>query len=421
MNTPLSSTADLPQDSSRIEPTRGTPPAQRLLSLDALRGFDMFWIVGAESLVDGLSHTTPTGVTKFLAEQLDHVEWEGFRFYDLIFPLFVFIVGVSIVFSLSRTIRQFGRAEALKRIVRRSILLFVLALIYSGGLTNPWPGLRMLGVLNRIALCYFFTGMIFCFVPLRGMIAACAALLAGYWAMMTFVPIRDIQLEKTNLQRLAAETGVTNAMTLFQNTTTRVTGAFDKGRNLANHLDFHYLPGKLYDTYWDPEGLLSTLPAIATCLLGVFAGLLLQTQSVPDQRKVIYLLAGGVGAVVAGFLWGLQFPVIKKIWTSSYVLVAGGYSALLLAAFYQIVEIWNWRKWCQPFVWIGMNPITIYMANNIIGFPRLAARLAGGDVKNFLDAHIAPGAGDLFISAVALALAVWLVHFLYRRKIFLRV
>jgi predicted acyltransferase len=421
MNTPLYSTADLPQDSSRIEPTRGTPPAQRLLSLDALRGFDMFWIVGAESLFDGLSHTSPTGVTKFLAEQLDHVEWEGFRFYDLIFPLFVFIVGVSIVFSLSRTIQQFGRAEALKRIVRRSILLFVLALIYSGGLTNPWPGLRVLGVLNRIALCYFFTGIIFCFVPLRGMIAACAALLAGYWAMMTFVPIRDIQLEKSHLQQLSAQTGITNAMTLFQNTTTKVTGAFDKGRNLANHLDFQYLPGKLYDTYWDPEGLLSTLPAIATCLLGVFAGLLLQTQRVPDQRKVICLMAGGVGAVVAGFLWGLQFPVIKKIWTSSYVLVAGGYSAILLAAFYQIIEIWNWRKWCQPFVWIGMNAITIYMANNIIGFPRLAARLAGGDVKNFLDTHIAAGAGDLFISAVALALAVWLVHFLYRRKIFLRV
>src|SRR6266700_5399849 len=201
------------------------------MSLDALRGFDMFWIIGAGSLVEGFNKTTATGITKFLAEQLDHVEWQGFRFYDLIFPLFVFIVGVSIVFSLRRTIRQVGRAEALKRIGRRSILLFLLALIYSGGLTNAWPGIRVLGVLNRIALCYFFTGIIFCFVPLRGMIAACAALLAGYWALMTFVPIRDIQLEKTNLQQLAAQTGITNAMTLFQNTTTKVTGAFDKGRN----------------------------------------------------------------------------------------------------------------------------------------------------------------------------------------------
>ena len=405
---------------SRLELPRRSSLPQRLMSLDALRGFDMFWIIGAGSSIDGLNKATATGITSVLADQLDHVDWEGFHFYDLIFPLFVFIVGVSLVFSLTRTIEESGRGEALKRVFRRSALLFILALIYSEGMNHRWPDIRLLGVLNRIALCYFFAGLIFCFVRVRGMIAICASLLLGYWALMTFVPVRDIHLEKDHLRQLAAQTGVTNTMALFTGTTKTVTGVFDKGMNLANHLDYQYLPGRKYDVYWDPEGLLSTLPAIGTCLLGVFAGLLLRNRSIDDQRKVLWLLVGGAVSLAAGLLWGLQFPIVKKIWTSSFVLVAGGYSAILLGVFYQVVEVWNYRKWCQPFVWIGMNSITIYLASNIIGFRRLAERFVGGDVKYFLDAHVTRGFGDLLISLVGLGLALLLVYYLYRKRIFLR-
>ncbi len=173
--------------------------------------------------------------------------------------------------------------------------------------------------------------------------------------------------------------------------------------------------------FFDPEGFLSTLPAIVTCLLGVFAGLLLRDKTVPDQRKVIMLIGFGIASAALGWLWNLQFPVIKKIWTSSYVLVAGGYSAILLGIFYQIVDVWQTRAWCQPFVWMGMNSITIYLASNIIGgFRKLATRFVGGDVRTFFDAHIAKGAGDMAISIVGLLLAFWLVHFLYKRKVFLR-
>jgi predicted acyltransferase len=155
--------------------------------------------------------------------------------------------------------------------------------------------------------------------------------------------------------------------------------------------------------------------------LGVFAGLLLKNQTIPDLKKVTYLLVFGLAAATAGWLWNFQFPVIKKMWTSSYVLVAGGYSALLLAAFYLIVDIWKFQKWCQPFVWIGMNSITIYLTANLIGgFGKPALRFAGGDVKTFLDAHVTPGFGDLVVAIVGLLLAFWFVHFLYRRKIFLR-
>src|SRR5665213_1847190 len=152
---------------------------QRLMSIDALRGFDMFWIIGADALVYALNRMSKGPVTGFLADELEHAPWQGFHFYDLIFPMFVFIAGVSIVFSLTRLIEQVGKGEAVKRVVKRSILLFFVALFYSGGFTNPWPDMRLMGVLNRIAVCYLAAGLMFCFFSLRSMIAVCAGLLIG--------------------------------------------------------------------------------------------------------------------------------------------------------------------------------------------------------------------------------------------------
>lgn len=429
-------------------PAAPAPAPQRLMSLDALRGFDMFWIIGADSLVAALNKMTQSGPTKFLAEQLEHVEWQGFRFYDLIFPLFVFMVGASIVFSLSKLIAQSGRVGAVGRVLRRGLLLFVIGIIYSGGFTSPWPDIRLMGVLNRIALCYTFAGLLFICCKPRTLAAICGGLLIGYWAMMTFIPIRDIQLEKNNLAILAEQAGDTKLAAQFREagpastgnpsciedspvwaaaekmyyaTTNRVTGKFDLGYNVACHYDFEHLPGKKWDLFWDPEGILSTIPAVATCLLGVFTGLLLMNSGLSNDRKLVCLFGAGVACVLLGWLWGMQFPVIKKIWTSSYVLVAGGYSAILMGAFYLIVDVWKYQGWCQPFVWMGMNSITIYLVKNFLGgFNRLSARLVGGDIKNFLDANVAKGFGDLLVSIVGLLLAFWFVRSLYRRKIFLR-
>jgi len=426
-----------------------TPPATatRLMSLDALRGFDMFWIIGADSLVYALNRISKSGPTKFLADQLEHVEWRGFHFYDLIFPLFVFMVGVSIVFSLNKIIAQSGRAGAVGRVLRRGVLLFVIGIIYSGGVSSPWPDIRLMGVLNRIALAYTFAGLLFCCFQPRTLAAICGGLLVGYWAMMTFIPIRDIHLEKDHLAALAAQNGDSAlaaqfregvpgpanpsiikhspvwlaAEKLYAATTNHVRGKFDMGYNLANHFDFEHLPGKKWDVYWDPEGILSTIPAVATCLLGILAGFILRGPEFSNDRKLLWLIGGGVACAAVGWLWGVQFPVIKKIWTSSYVLVAGGYSAILMGVFYLIVDVWKCQSWCQPFVWIGMNSITIYLVKNFLGgFSRLASRLVGGDVKAYLDTHITPGFGDLMVSIVGLLLAFWLVRLLYKRKVFLR-
>ena len=410
-----------------------TPPASsapvipatsgRLVSLDALRGFDMFWILGADALVQALGEVNGSPVARFFAGQLDHRTWAGFTFYDLIFPLFVFIAGVSLVYSLTRQIAQHGRAAAAKRVFIRGTLLFVIGIFYSGGFTNPWPDMRLLGVLQRIALAYTGAGLLFCFLKPRALAAVGATLLVGYWALLTFVPIRDLQLDKA---ALAAQLGTpkptpAQVQIAFDATSARGAGHYEPGYNLTNHLDFQHLPGRKYDTYYDPEGLLSTLPAIATCLLGVFAGLLLRRTDFDDARKLRTLLIAGVVAVALGWLWHLQFPVVKKLWTSSFVLVAGGYSLLLIGAFYYVVDMRQWRGWCQPFIWIGMNPITLYISSNVIGYRRQAARFVGGDIKTWLDGHLGAGAGQGMLAIVGLALMFVLARFLYRRQIFLRV
>ena len=198
-------------------------------------------------------------------------------------------------------------------------------------------------------------------------------------------------------------------------------GSYAKDANLANWIDAQYLPGRKWNGAWDPEGLLSTLPAIGTCLLGVFAGLLLKEPSLQLHQKTLWLMGAGISMIALGVLWGLQFPIVKNIWTSSYVLVCGGMSALLLGVFHQVIDAWERRTWATIFIWIGASATTPYFINGIVGFQPLATQLVGGDVGTFVDSYLTPGAGSFLAHAVGLLLAVALAGFLYRRKILLRV
>ena len=397
------------------------PASPRLTSLDAFRGFDMFWILGADSLVYALHGMSPNPVTRFLALELDHAEWAGFHFYDLIFPTFVFIMGVSTVFSLTRILEREGRPTAIRRILVRGLLLFILGLIYSGGLMKPWPDMRLMGVLNRIALCYVFGGLAFCFLRPRALAVLAAALLLGYWALMALVPFPDVRPVPGAETVITKETGFTDVGQLNMASTHMLRGSFVQGVNLANYIDQRYLPGRKYDGTYDPEGILSTLPAFVTGLFGIFAGLLLRRQDVPGERRAMILIAAGFASVAVGLLWGLEFPVIKKLWTSSYVLVAGGCSSILLGLFFWIIDVRKITRWSRPFVWIGMNPITLYMASALLGgFPDVAERLAGGSLSRFLDVHVAAGCGALAVSIVGVLLFVLLARFLYKRAIFIR-
>ena len=235
---------------------------------------------------------------------------------------------------------------------------------------------------------------------------ALAVLLVGYWALMTFVPVPAVGA-----------------------------GSFAPDANLANWIDAHYLPGWKWDLTRDPEGLLSTLPAIGSCLLGVLAGLLLADPRLHGVQKSLLLIAAGIPLIVAGHLWGLTFPIIKVIWTSSFVLVAGGYSLLLLGVWHQIIDVWGYKRWAAVFIWLGANAITLYFINNVTTdqfamrfagstvstFELFATRFVGGDIAALLDRAMTPGTGTFVVRLLGVIFAILLARFLYRRKIFLRV
>ena len=359
------------------------------MSIDALRGLDMFFIVGMEEVFEALSEMFP--MTPSLNDRLQHAPWAGFHFYDLIFPLFAFIVGVSLVFSLSNSIASAGRRATTVKIVKRSAILWFLGVLVYGGIGGGIDQIRLLGVLQRLALCFCGAGLAFVWLSPRRMVALAVSLLVGYWALLTFVPVPGFGA-----------------------------GDFTEGRNLTNWIDKMWLPFRKWDGDHDPEGLLSTLPAIATTLLGVFAGMILRNPAVEPTRKVRLLVAWGVAGIALGLLWHLQFPIIKRLWTSSFVLLTAGISALLLAAFYQVIDIQQTRRWCQPFVWIGMNAITIYLIAHFVKLELIARCFTGGEGHKALEG-VHHGLGDLATALLALFFAVWICRFQFVRKIFLRV
>ncbi len=366
------------------------PPPPRLVALDVLRGFAMFWIVGGDAFGGAFAKFDGGPAGALLARQFEHSAWVGFTFYDLIFPLFVFVLGAAIPLSLPRMIAERGRGAALGRVARRSALLILLGWFYYGGLGGPFSQIRLLGVLQRLALCYLFASMLFIFLRPRALVVACVALLAGYWALMTFVPVPGFGA-----------------------------GDLAEGHNLANWCDAQWLPGRKHDGDHDVEGILSTLPAIGSCLLGVLAGVRLRDATRSARQKAIeFAVAGGL-LLAAGFAWGAEFPVIKKLWTSSFVLVAGGWSALLLALFLFVIDVRRWRAWAAPFEWVGANALAIYLICNVVDFRKVSARLAGGDVAAWLDARWG-GLGGVVLAFLGAGLCVALCRLLYVRKIFLR-
>ncbi|MGC6457309.1 MAG: acyltransferase family protein [Akkermansiaceae bacterium] len=378
-----------------IEPIRPT----RLDSLDVYRGFVMFWIIGGGALAKAFSglKEVDSVIIETLAIQLQHVKWEGFRFYDLIFPSFIFIVGASLVYSLGRYVGSGDRRSATVRVVRRGLILWLIGIIYYGGISKglydeaSHQGVRLLGVLQRIGICYLVTGFLFLYVPVRGLVVVFLGILAGYWALLAFVPV-------------PGQDGF----------------SYDEGRNLTNWFDSQYLPFFKWRLTHDPEGILSTFPAIATCLLGVFAGILVKGSRPSRWMTCGVLIISGACLIGLGNLWGIKFPVIKNIWTSSFVFVAGGWSLVLLGVLHGIVDLLAWKKWAMPFVWVGTNSIAIYLLTRVVDFNEIASWMFGGPVAEWADGLI-PGLGKLVVSVAGLAMVLWLCRTLYRNKLFFKV
>ena len=364
----------------------------RLQSLDALRGFDMFFIMGGAALLAALAQWAPCGFTEALAQQMDHVEWHGLAHHDTIFPLFLFIAGISFPFSLAKQ-RAGGKSEGAIhwKVIRRGLTLVLLGILYNG-LLEHWnfSEARYASVLGRIGLAWMFAALIYLHSGWKSRSFITAAILVGYYLMVRFIP--------------APDGGGADV--------------FSAQGSIVGYIDRILLPGKIYYGNIDPEGILSTLPAIATALLGMFTGewVKLERPGLTPGKKAAWMVVAGIAMLAVGLLWHLDFPINKKMWTSSFVLVVGAYSILMFALFYWLIDVRGWRKWTLFFTVIGMNPITIYLGQKFINFHYTSEKLTSGLIA------LLPESAQPFFTSAAYITACWLfLYILYRQRIFLKV
>lgn len=363
----------------------------RLMSLDALRGFDMLWISGGQVVIAALAGLTGWGLFEWMNKHMDHVAWNGFHFYDLIFPLFLFISGATWPFSFRKRMSS-GQpmGKVYRHVIQRMLLLVFFGMIYNGLLRFDFENMRYASVLARIGIAWFFSALIVMHVKPGWWIAWFGGILLVYWALMALVPVPGFGA-----------------------------GNYTMEGSLAAYIDRLLLPGRLYLKVHDPEGIFSTFPAIGTALMGAITGnfLMKPDQRISRMKKFYFMLAAGVLAFGAGWLWGLVFPVNKNLWTSSFVLVAGGSSLILLSVFYLVIDIWGYKGWSFFFVVIGMNAITIYLLQaGIFNFWDTTDFFFGGLVKTI------GGDWGRMVGAIGYVTIVWLVlYIMYKKKIFLRV
>jgi predicted acyltransferase len=341
---------------------------------------------------------------------LEHAEWNGWTPTDLVFPFFLFIVGVSLVFSSeSRLRRGDSRNVLLLHAFRRAVILFAigLAMNYSLVLIAPtaFPGLRIPGVLQRIGVCYLAASILFLCTRPRTRAIVVAALLIGYWVLMRFVPVPGFGVPGRDIPFLHPDA------------------------NLAAYLDRKFLT-TLWEKTRDPEGLLSTLPAIATALLGVFTGEWLRSKN-SSQTKLVGMLAFGVVGLAVGRTWGIWFPINKKLWTSSYVLFTAGFALVCLALCYWATDIKRWRgALAKPFLIFGRNAIAAYIVawffavlQFVINFRRNGQIESSHDCifQHFFAPLGSPSFASLLFSLVFVVLCLIPIWLMDRRKIFLKI
>jgi len=361
----------------------------RLYSLDALRGFDMFWIMGADELFHDLAKVTDNSIIKFMAVQLDHTTWNGFAFYDLIFPLFLFIAGVATPYSVGRELEKgVEKNKLLFRIIKRGLILILLGVIYNNGLAfHPIEKVRFASVLGRIGSAYMFANIIYLYAGKKVQAACCVCLLLLYWALLAF---------------LAAPGFASGDLTM-------------EG-NFASYVDRMVLPGSLYLGIHDPEGLFSTIPAISTGLLGIMTGSYLKNSLSGQVKKTITMFVAGAILLALAQLWNLVFPINKNLWTSSFVLQTAGCSILLLTFFYYIIDVLGFQKWAFFFKVIGMNSILIYMSGVFIDWGYTSKAILGWITQLSSEPY------KIVVGILCIMVVKWIfLYFMYKKKIFLKV
>ena len=367
----------------------------RLMSIDALRGFDMFFIIGGAGLIALICRAFGCGDCE-IVKQMSHVPWDGLRHHDTIFPLFLFLAGVSWPFSLSsQEANGCTSFQIHMKILKRAVILFVLGMLYSGVFREFKPEFRIPSVLGFIGLSWAIGAVIFYHVKktsLRAIITA--ALLFGYWGVLRF----------------ATAPGAPQGCDTYA-----------VEYNIVSWLDRTLMAKHIYRPLYDPESLFALAGGVAMALLGMLAGSVLKSEQFKPAKKTLVLLSGFGGLLVldALFIFVMGDKIVKSLWSSSFVLSAAAYSTAMLAIFYHIIDVWGLKKWAFPFMVIGMNSITIYLMVRFIRFGGITEYFFGGFIKEIgeVSALWAPVAE----SAINIVVLWVILYFFYRKKIFFKV
>ncbi len=361
------------------------PDSKRMVSIDALRGFTMVFIIGGGGLMTSFYGVWPNSFTETLAKNMEHAGWEGFYFMDLIFPLFLFLLGVLLPFViLSKIEKGTSPGELYPHILKRTLVLIFLGLINYGLLRFDWDTMRWSSVLGRIGICYFFASLLVMHTSWRVQASIIFAILVGYWAVVMFIPVPGFG-----------------------------PGVLTPEGCLTTWIDQQLIPGTLGLGLYDRQGVLSTFTSLATTLIGVLAGHWLRSERTANQKTVGFIVAGLI-TLVAGWIWGQYFFISRNVWTSSFVLYSAGWCFLLLALFYWVIDVQGYKKWTFFLVVIGMNAITIWVGQRLIDFEFTANALFLGFSKYL--GIITP----IFLAFSILFIKWLFLWFLYQRKIFLK-
>ena len=363
---------------------------ERLQSLDVLRGFDMFWIIGGGGLIIALAETFKWNWLEVIAGQLEHVKWAGFHFEDLIFPMFMFISGVAIPYAITAKV-ELGvkRSELFNKVVKRGIILVILGIVYNGALKNGFSNMRVASVLGQIGLGYLFAATIVLYTnTFKTRVAWLIGILSGIAILQLAVPVPGYGAG------LLTPDGGINAW-----------------------LDRLFLPGRLHGGTFDPEGLLCIVSAITVTLMGALAGSILRDGEPASNLKAAKLVIAGAALTTIALILSPFYPIIKAAWTVPFNLLTVGISLILLSLFYFAIDVKVWTKGIISykilfFKVIGMNSITIYLGASIIDFRK---------ASSFFTGFMAEPLGGWIVILGAIVLEWMVLYYFYKKKIFLRV
>jgi len=364
--------------------------SKRLASIDALRGFDMLLIAGGGSFVFHFLEASGWKWAETVLIQMEHTTWNGFTFWDFIMPLFLFISGVSVAFSLNKALEiGMTKPEIYKKVIKRTILLILLGIVYKNAPLNIWDPaqIRYSSVLGRIGIAVFATSVLYLNFSWQKRILWVAGILIAYYGALFLIPVPGYGAGDLSFEG-----------------------------NLVGWFDRTFMPGRLVQGTYDQNAILTQFPALCITVLGAWAGDILRNSDIKQMMKIKQMVLIGGSLIALGLFWGLHFPINKRLWSSSFILLTSGMGFLAISLFYWIIDIKGYKKWSFFFIVIGMNSLAVYYAYHFIDFNYTSKLLFSGIYSIFPENW-----HSTFQSMGGLALVWSLLYFLYKKKVFVKV